>query len=112
MLALGSAALAGTGAAMVVVMMVMMLVVMVMMMVVMIMIVVMMMLVEMMVMHRNTSSLLLFVVLYPQTACLSKHLFLREYPRGGLAKAGETMYNNETKRRRRLRQCLNCMSIL
>jgi hypothetical protein len=89
---------------------VMMMLMIVMMMVLMIMVVVM--FVEMMVVHRNEPSFLLFVVLYRQRGRLSKHLFLREYPRGGLAKAGETMYNNGTKRRRRLRQCLNCMSIL
>ena len=74
---------------------VMMMLMIVMMMVLMIMVVVM--FVEMMVVHRNEPSFLLFVVLYRQRGRLSKHLFLREYPRGGLAPMGETMYNSETK---------------
>ena len=104
MLALGSAALAGTGAAMIVimvmmvVMMVMMLVVMIMVVVAMLMIMVVVMMVMMfvivMVMHRKHPPFFCFVVvLYREKGVVSKYLFLLEYPPAGLAYQGETVYN-------------------
>ena len=94
MLALALAAAAVAAAVMAVVMMV--LVVVVMMLVMMVMIVVVMMLtagdVVVMDVHRR-GLLCFFLILYPRSHGLSKHLFLPENPPGGLANRQETRYN-------------------